>query len=209
MARKTKIKVKMAKKKSFAQELKKEFSTFGLALIPIAIGINWAGAFLASSLKLPLWLDVIGTMIAAVLAGPWVGFVAGGLTNLVKNFTFDPIGAVYGIVNAVVGLVVGYMYKKGYYTEKSNWVEVFGTGLLLAFIATIISAPITVYFFGGVTGAGADLITAMILGTGETTGLLTAVFGSELVTDVLDKVLSVFIVFAVMKKIPARMLRNK
>jgi energy-coupling factor transport system substrate-specific component len=196
-------------KKGFVEELKKEFSTYGLALIPIAIGINWAGGFLAQSLRLPLWLDTIGTMIAAVLAGPWVGLVAGGTTNLVKNLTFDPIGAVYGIVNAAVGLIVGYMYKAGKYTEKSNWLEVLGTGLLLAFVATIISAPITVYFFGGVTGAGADLITAMILGTGETMGLLTAVFGSELVTDVLDKVLSVFIVFAVMKKIPSRMLRNK
>lgn len=196
-------------KKGFVEGLKKEFSTYGLALIPIAIGINWAGGFLAQSLRLPLWLDTIGTMIAAVLAGPWVGLVAGGTTNLVKNLTFDPIGAVYGIVNAAIGLIVGYMYKFGKYTEKSNWLEVLGVGLLLAFVATIISAPITVYFFGGVTGAGADLITAMILGTGETTGLLTAVFGSELVTDVLDKVLSVFIVFAVMKKIPSRMLRNK
>lgn len=201
----------MAKKtkKGFLEELKKEFSTYGLALIPIAIGINWAGGFLVQTLKLPIWGDTIGTIIAAVLAGPWVGFAAGGLTNLVKNFTFDPIGAAYGIVNAVIGLIAGYMYKTGRFTEKSNWVEVLGTGLILAFAATVISAPITVYFFGGVTGAGADLITAMILGTDESTGLLTAVFGSELVTDVLDKVLSVFIVFAVMKKLPSRMLRNK
>ncbi len=194
---------------SFKDELKKEFSTFGLALIPIAIGINWVGGFLAQTLKLPLWLDVIGTMIAGVLAGPWLAFVAGGLTNLVKNLTFDPIGAAYGIVNAVIGLVVGYLYKKGYYTEKSNWMDILGTGLLLAIIATTISAPITVYFFGGVTGAFHDVLTAMILGTPSKPGLLTAVFSSELVTDVLDKVLSAFIVIAVIKKLPPRMLRNK
>lgn len=196
-------------KSKFLAELKKEFSTFGLVLIPIAIGINWVGAFLVQTLKLPIWGDTIGTMIAAVLAGPWVGLVAGGLTNIVKNLTFDPIGAAYGIVNALVGLITGYLYKAKKFTEKSNVVEVIGTGLILALAATIISAPITVYFFGGVTGAGADVITAMILGTGTTSGLLTAVFGSELVTDVLDKLLSVFIVFAVMKKLPARMLRNK
>jgi len=197
------------KGRGFGAELKKEFSTYGLALIPIAIGINWAGGLFASALKLPMWLDTIGTMIAAVLAGPWVGLVAGGLTNIVKNLTFDPIGAAYGIVNAAIGLIIGYMYKKGAFTEKSSIVSVFGTGLILAFVATIISAPITTFFFGGVTGAGADVITAMLLGTATTPGLFTAVFGSELVTDVLDKVVSVFIVFAVIKKLPARMLRNK
>ncbi len=196
-------------KETFSEQLKREFNTYGLAMIPIAIGINWVGGFLAQSLKLPLWLDVIGTMISAVLVGPWNAFVAGGLTNIVKNLSFDPIGAAYGIVNAVIGLVTGYMYRKGYYDEKSNWIEVFGTGLLLAFIATTISAPITVYFFGGVTGAFHDIITAMILGSPTKPGLLTAVFSSELVTDVLDKVLSSFIVFAVMKKLPPRMLRNK
>ncbi len=201
MPRKTKQKTKST--------WKDEFNTYGLAMIPIAIGINWVGGLIAQTLKLPLWLDVIGTMIAAVLIGPWNAFVAGGLTNIVKNLTFDPVGAAYGIVNAVIGLIVGYLYKKGYYTEKSNWIEVFGTGLLLAFVATTISAPITVYFYGGVTGSFADLITAMILGYAKTPGLLTAVFSGELVTDVLDKVLSAFIVFAVMKKLPPRMLKNK
>ena len=41
-----------------------------IVLIPVCIGINFLGKMFASALKLPLWLDAIGTCIGAVLGGP-------------------------------------------------------------------------------------------------------------------------------------------
>ena len=46
-----------------------KFNTAALVLIPAAVGINYLGKLFAGALKLPLWLDSIGTMLSACLAG--------------------------------------------------------------------------------------------------------------------------------------------
>ena len=46
---------------------KTKLSTASLVLIPACIGINYLGKLFASVLKLPLWLDSIGTCIGALL----------------------------------------------------------------------------------------------------------------------------------------------
>lgn len=57
-------------KKYFQTFLQRQFSTKALVLIPIAVGINLIGGTLCSALKLPLFLDMIGTVLVACLAGP-------------------------------------------------------------------------------------------------------------------------------------------
>ena len=47
---------------------KTKLSTASLVLIPACIGINYLGKLFASVLKLPLWLDSIGTCIGGALA---------------------------------------------------------------------------------------------------------------------------------------------
>ena len=39
------------------------------------------GGVLVTTLRLPLYLDTIGTILVAVLAGPWVGALTGIITN--------------------------------------------------------------------------------------------------------------------------------
>ena len=52
-----------------------------IVLIPACIGINYLGKLFASVLKLPLWLDSIGTCIGAVLGGPIIGGICGAANN--------------------------------------------------------------------------------------------------------------------------------
>lgn len=196
---------KIAKGKiKFGQELKNEFNTFGLVLIPVAIAINWVGAYFAQLLKLPIWLDTIGTMISAILVGPWNAAIAGALTNLIKWITFDPVAGPYAITNAAIGITLGMLYRKGWFSAKPTVSQIIKSGIIIAVVATVISAPITVYMFGGVTGGGVDLITAMLLGTGGMGGLLTAVFSSELIGDLLDKLISLVVVGVIIENIPKK-----
>ena len=187
------------------KEIQKEFTSYAWILLVVGIGINWVGGFIAQTLRLPIWLDAIGTILVAVLAGPWVGALSGALTNLVKWVTFDPVGGPYAITQLAIGLAAGYAYKMGYFTKKSDAVQILGVSFIIAIISTIISAPITVYLFGGVTGGGVDVLTAMLLGTsdGSMGGLLTAVFGSELLGDLLDKTASIVLVYIIMNFLPA------
>lgn len=69
------------------------FSSQALVLIVISIAINMIGGQLASMVKLPIFLDSIGTLISAVLLGPVIGMLTGLLTNLLWGLLTDPIAA--------------------------------------------------------------------------------------------------------------------
>lgn len=56
---------------------RRPFSSQSLVLIVIAIAINMIGGQLISMLKLPIFLDSIGTLISAVLLGPFIGMLTG------------------------------------------------------------------------------------------------------------------------------------
>jgi len=82
------------------------FSTPVLVLIPVAVGINYVGKLFAQLLKLPLWLDSIGTVIASMLSGPIVGSISGAINNIIYGLTMDPISFVYALTSVAIGLTV-------------------------------------------------------------------------------------------------------
>src|SRR6516164_3118160 len=90
-------------------------TSMSLALIPVGIAINYVGKSLAQAVSFPLYLDSIGTILSAALAGPWVGSITGLFTNLIYGVTIRPTSAPYGIVNAAFGLVVGYAAYRGWF----------------------------------------------------------------------------------------------
>src|SRR5690606_36632541 len=65
------------------------FTTLSLTLIPVAVAVNYVGGALARVLGLPLYLDSIGTVLAAMLAGPVVGAAAGAVNNVFLGLTVD------------------------------------------------------------------------------------------------------------------------
>ena len=66
---------------------KAKFNTASIVLIPACIGINYLGKLIASVLKLPLWLDSIGTCIGGILGGPIIGAICGAANNLILNYS--------------------------------------------------------------------------------------------------------------------------
>ena len=69
--------------------LKADFNLITILIIPIAIAINFIVGNLVLTLKLPLYLDSIGTFLVAILAGPWVGGLT-GLLSIAINSIADP-----------------------------------------------------------------------------------------------------------------------
>lgn len=90
---------------------RRHFSSQALVLIVISIAINMIGGQLASMVKLPIFLDSIGTLISAVLLGPVIGMLTGLLTNLLWGLLTDPIAAAFAPVAMVIGLVAGWLAR--------------------------------------------------------------------------------------------------
>lgn len=149
----------MARKLSFWEGIKAQFSTKCLVLIPIAVGINLIGGTLCSALKLPLFLDMIGTIVVACLSGPWVAALTGLLTNLFLALVANPVYLPYAAVSVLCGLVVGYMVKAGLFHKKWGVVVIW---LVCTFVNAISASLITTFVYGG---PPASTVTSVLTAT--------------------------------------------
>ncbi|ACZ43014.1 signal transduction histidine kinase, LytS [Thermobaculum terrenum ATCC BAA-798] len=183
----------------FIRSISEDFTTRAWVLIPIGIGINVVGGYIAQVLRLPIFLDVIGTILVGVLAGPWVGALAGFLTNIVTGLVVNPTLLPYSATNLAIGLVAGILAVTGWF--KSYW-KVAVSGIIITIVAVVVSAPITVFVFGGVTGHGTDLIVGYFLATGNQ--LLSSVLKTSFIVEPIDKIISSYLAFFIARAIPAR-----
>jgi len=180
--------------------IKKDFSTLTLVMIPVAIAINIAVGQLIFTLKIPLYLDSIGTVLVGVLVGPWAGAVTGLLTNLIWGLTgLNVVSAAFWSVAAVIGVLAGLFSDAGWLRA---WWKVILAGLITGLIAAILSAPISAYVFGGVTGAGTDVVVAIFRGMGL--NVLPASFAQGVSSDPLDKATSFLVVWLIVQALPLR-----
>lgn len=174
------------------------FSTAALVLIPAAVGINYIGKLFAGVLKLPLWLDSIGTVLASMLAGPVIGAIAGAINNIIYGLTVDPISFVYGLTSIFIGLVAGVLAYKGWI---ASWSKAVVVGLAVGFTAVIVSTPINVAFWGGQTGnLWGDALFALVMA--KTQSVWLASFLDELVVDLPDKLITVLLSYAIFRGLP-------
>ncbi len=182
--------------------LKQDFTTITWVMIPVAIAINIAIGQLIYTLKIPLYLDSIGTILVGVLAGPWAGALTGLLSNLIWGITgLNVAYAPFAAVGAVIGLLAGLFTEAGW---MRAWWKAIVAGLITGLIAAVISAPIAAYVWGGVTGSGTDVITAFFRGMGF--GILPSSFAKGVSSDPLDKASSFLVVWLIVQALPMRFL---
>ena len=173
-----------------------------IVLIPACIGINYLGKLFASVLKLPLWLDSIGTCIGAVLGGPIIGGICGAANNLIYGFTTgDSITLVYALTSLGIGVAVGIMARLGRMKKLSGAVL---TACVAGFVAVLISTPLNILFWGGTTG---NLWGDAVFAWSQASGLPVALgsFLDEVIVDVPDKLITLLIVFAIIKGLPKKL----
>jgi energy-coupling factor transport system substrate-specific component len=178
-----------------------KLNTASLVLIPAAVGINYIGKLFAAALKLPLWLDSIGTILASMLAGPIAGAVCGAINNIIYGLTMDPISFIYGLTSIAIGLVVGIMAYRGWIKSIGKAVVV---GLVAACVSAIVSTPINIGFWGGTTGNiwGDAVYTSLIANHFP---MWIASFVDEIIVDVPDKIATVLVAFAIFKGLPKKL----
>jgi len=181
------------------EKIKNNFNTQTWVLIPIAIGINIAMGQIVLVLKLPVFLDSIGTVMVAVLCGPWAGALTGALSNVIWGIAIDPGAFPWWPVAAMIGYMAGRMAQWGFF---KSWWKVVVTGFVVALTAAIVSTPIAVYLFGGITASGSSFITAYLLQTGQ--GIWQAVVSTSFLTEPVDKITTAMIAFAIILGLPKR-----
>jgi energy-coupling factor transport system substrate-specific component len=180
--------------------IKTDFSLLAILIVPIAVAVNVVGNQLASILKLPLYLDTIGTVFISMLGGPWVGALAGALTNVIAGIP-NPVNFAFIPVNIIVGLVIGFLARGNMFSTWWKWL----ISIVLMTLASIVSAaPIVVFMFGGITGGGTSIIAATLMAAGQ--NIWVAVIGSDGLFTVVDRIIAFAITWLVIRVIPDRTL---
>ena len=126
-------------------------ATRTLVLIPAAIALNIVlGSTVQQVLKLPIYLDSLGTIVTGVLAGPLAGLVTGALTDLIWGYVLpSPLGAPtagpFAITAAVIGVLAGLWGRLGFFRSRRSLeprVLVAGIGMALA-VALVVTYTFT------------------------------------------------------------------
>jgi energy-coupling factor transport system substrate-specific component len=177
-----------------------QFDTRTIVLIPIAIAINIIlGQTVSAVLKVPIYLDSIGTILVGVLAGPIAGALTGGLANLIWTYVLpapfhSDYAAPFFIVAVEIGLLAGIFGRLGFFRSRpdtSVGLLAIGGAIVVAIVAIIgIYGFVPFYSGGNVTffapqaeGAPAPDTLFVILGwvvglllVGAVIGLLALLF---------------------------------
>lgn len=180
--------------------LKADFTLMAIMLIPIAIAINFVGGTLAGTLKLPLYLDSIGTFLVAMLAGPWVGGLT-GLVSILINSIADPTLAPYSLLAALTGITTGILARTKMFNSP---IRMIFSGVIVAAMSVIGSVFIRVAFFGGFGTTGTSALVAGMIAAGVP--FWPAQFIGQLIAELPDKLISVIIPFLVVKGMSERIL---
>lgn len=177
----------------------KKFDKLTIFLIPIGIAVNVVGGQLAVLLKLPVFLDCIGTIVVGALCGGVPGMLVGlgcGLINSISLPTLLP----YTVIGMLFGFIGSFLAKKNMFDKV--W-KVIINGPCIALISTCIAVPITATLYGGFVGTGASVIVTTLMAAGW--DVLPATFVSELSAELMDKVICLLIIYFVLKAMPDRL----
>jgi hypothetical protein len=103
-----------------------QFDTRTVVLMPLAIALNIIlGAAVGNALKIPIYLDSIGTILVGAVAGPIPGALTGFLANVLWTYVVPPpfnssAAAAFAIVAAVIGLLAGVFGRLGWLRPRPN-----------------------------------------------------------------------------------------
>lgn len=171
-----------------------KISVHKITLIALAVVINIVGSYIALGLHLPIYLDSMGTIMTAILLGPFYGLFPGVLSALITGMTSDIYALYYMPVGIVLGIVTGFVFQK----NKSN--KLFIKAFCISIPASLISACITANVFGGITSSGSTMLVQLLAKT--PLGLTLSCLIVQFFTDYFDRLLSLWLVFSVIKKLP-------
>lgn len=170
----------------------KKITITQICFIALAAVINVIGGNLALMLRLPIYLDSIGTILAAALLGPLYGAIPGIISGVISGITTD-IYALYFIpVQIITGIMTGIIFKTSFVTK---WKMALGT-IFISVPGTLVSASIAAYVFGGVTSSGSSVLVVLMNKMGM--NLVASAFLVQVLTDYLDRIVSMGIVVTIL-----------
>ena len=169
----------------------------GLVLCVLGIAVNVGLKALSSHLGWPLYLDTIGTVVAAVLGGYLPGVLVGFFTNVLAAVT-DFSSLYYAVINILIAVVSAWFSDRKYLKKPVGIVcFILALSALGGGLGTVLP-----WFLDGVP-LETENLSAKLYGMGMK-NVLAATLSANLLVDVADKIITVAIALLALKLIPKK-----
>ncbi len=179
---------------------------YAAVLCAAGLLVNIAGVQLARATGVPLYIDNIGSALAAALGGTIPGIVVGFLTNLVNGIG-DYTTAYYGSLTVLIAICSAWFERKGFYTFKKPW-RLLAVIAVFALIGGGLGSVLTWTLYGFSFGDGISAPLAHRLYEGGRLSQFWSQFLADMLIDLADKSITVLIVAAVLNLLPAKLRKN-
>ncbi len=174
---------------------------FQIAFFAGAVAINFVLPRLAGHFKIPLYLDNVGTLLAAVLGGYLPGIMVGYLNNII-NMQGNPGNAYYVVLSTMIAAAGTYLGRKGFF---KNFGKAILTIPIFAFIGGALGSVLTYLLYGFGMGEGISAPFARALLRSGKMNIFWAQMTSDIAIDLIDKGITVVLVFILIQLIPDRL----
>ena len=163
-------------------------NTKKITIISIAMAINIVGGFIALGLRLPLYLDGLGTVLIGFVLGPKYGALAGLLSATINGMSFDIYSFYFSPAQILLGYFSGIIPKLKTGTLKEKILLNFIVAIPICLVSSFISAKL----FGTVTSSGSSYFVQFLRAIGVND--IMSVFLIQFITDYFDKLFAILIV---------------
>lgn len=178
----------------------KKITISQICLLGIAAALNIVGANIALLLRLPIYLDSLGTILAAAVLGPVYGMLPGIASGVISGCTTDVYSFYYIPVQMIIGMTAGIFYQRIQPKAARPW-KILLTAVCISLPGTVVSSVITAMVFGGITSSGSSILVQLLHAGGL--GMAASVCVVQAASDYVDRVVMVFCVSMLYGLLPA------
>ena len=174
-----------------------------LELIVCGIIINLFFIWIAKITKLPIYLDSIGTILAASAGGLLPGIAVGFFSNCIASFSnvsADPMTMYYGFLSALIAVIAVFFSKRN---DMHKWKGILLSIFVYAFVGGGLGSIVTWILYGFSFGTGISSPLVYYFFQKSHINPFIVQFIVDLGVDILDKFITVLIVWIIMRNLPA------
>ena len=173
-------------------------------IIVICVLLNVLGSRLNVLLGLPLYLDNIGTILAALLGGYIPCITVGFLSNLLKGF-FDVYSLYYCVITVLIaGVAVAFAHNMRRLRIRYILAAIF----TFAFLGGVVGGVLTWLIYGMSFGSGFCADLAAAIDQSVPMGYFVSNLLAAFLVDLADKAITVIVALTIYKLLPKKLIEN-
>lgn len=168
------------------------------------IAINLTLAKVAALVGLPVFLDSVGTFLAVALLPLPAALAVAASTSILGGFVINPFFHFYVGTQLAIALAAWGCLRSGL---MNRWPGAILTGLIVAAVAVVTSAPVTVLLFGGVTYGSTTALNAVFIAAGRS--VWKSVVSGSAIVESLDKPAAALLAWIALRRLPNHIQRRQ